>query len=63
MANKENSLVYEVKDIQRLLGVSRSLAYENLRMKIIPCLRLGRRYVIPKAAFHRWLDESTSTTR
>ena len=61
MVQEEDSLVYKVEDIQRMLNVGRSAIYEGLRMKIIPCLRLGRRYVIPRAAFHRWLDESTAT--
>ena len=58
MATDVESLVYTVAEVQRMLGVSRAVVYECLHAGIIPCLRLGRRFVIPRAAFHRWLEES-----
>lgn len=62
MEQEEGKLVYTVGEVQHMLGVSRSVVYENLHTGKIPCLRLGRRFVIPRVAFHRWLDESTATT-
>jgi excisionase family DNA binding protein len=51
-------LVYTVPDVQHMLGVSRAVVYEGLHAGIIPCLKLGRRYVIPRKAFHEWLETS-----
>jgi len=56
MTQETGKLVYSVKEVQGILGAGKSLVYEGLRMKIIPSLRIGRRYLIPKEAFHRWLD-------
>jgi excisionase family DNA binding protein len=58
MSQYSGSLVYSVAELQQMLGVSRSVIYECLRAGIIPCLKLGRRYIIPKVAFHKWLEES-----
>ena len=58
MATDVESLVYTAGEVQRMLGVSRAVVYESLRTGIIPCLRLGKRYVIPRTAFHRWLEVS-----
>lgn len=50
-------LVYTVKEVQEILGAGKSLVYEGLRQKIIPSLKIGRRYFIPKEGFQRWLNE------
>lgn len=63
MVKEEEKLVYTVEEVQRMLGVSLSVVYENLHAGRIPYLRLGRRFVIPRTAFHKWLDESTSTNK
>jgi len=33
-------------------------AYELARRKDFPAIRIGRRIVIPKAAFERWLEQA-----
>ena len=43
-----NSVTYpSVEALAKELGVSRQSAYSALRMGKIPCIRLGRRYVLP----------------
>lgn len=42
----------------RLLPISRALAYELLKSGVIPNIRLGKKYIIPKVAFHGWLDST-----
>lgn len=39
------------------LGISRGKVYENLRAGLIPHVRLGRRFVIPRIAVDRWLAD------
>jgi excisionase family DNA binding protein len=46
-------LVYTVPEAGRLLGLSRNGAYEAAKRGDIPTIRVGRRLVVPKAAFHQ----------
>lgn len=49
----------EVAEICADLGISRSLAYAEIRAGRIPSITLGgRRRVIPRAAYERWLEGS-----
>lgn len=38
------------------LGISRNAAYEAARRGDLPSLRIGRRIVVPAAAFEAWLQ-------
>jgi excisionase family DNA binding protein len=49
-------LTLTVEEAAQLLGVSRSYAYELVRQGALPCLRLGRRIVIPVRALEALLD-------
>ena len=40
------------------LGISRNAAYEAVRVGEIPSLRIGRRVVIPRVAFERFLESA-----
>jgi len=55
----ENGLVMSVTEAAKLLGISRGLAYELARTGRLPCVRLGRRLVVPRAALEVWLQEAT----
>ncbi len=58
MVKVEERLTYTPEEARHLLGCSRSVMYESLRQNLIPHLKLGRRYIIPKFGFHRWLDQA-----
>lgn len=59
MGQSNESLVYTVSEVARMLRVSLSVAYECIHTNIIPHLMLGKkRIVIPKVAFHKWLEQS-----
>jgi excisionase family DNA binding protein len=47
--------VYTVVEVAQLLSLSRGTAYALVRDGTIPALRLGNRWVIPRARFHAWL--------
>lgn len=46
-----------VDEAAKILGISRNLAYELVRLGQIPSVRLGRRIVVPRAALERLLEE------
>jgi excisionase family DNA binding protein len=50
------SAVYTVVEVAKLLSLSRGSAYALVRDGTIPALRLGGRWVVPRARFHAWLD-------
>jgi len=50
-------LVYSVQEVAGLLGISKSYAYELVRNGTIPVLQLGRKRVVPKEKFYRWINE------
>ncbi len=47
--------VLTIEEVGQRLNISRWHAYQMLREGVIPCIRLGRRIIIPKAAFEAWL--------
>jgi excisionase family DNA binding protein len=49
-------LTYTVLEVGRLLGISRGAAYEGVASGEIPSIRIGRRLLVPRAAFNRLLD-------
>ena len=50
-----------VEEAARLLGISRSSAYEAVRRGELPTVKIGRRYVVPRVALERLLDQSGRT--
>lgn len=44
-----------VKEAAQRLGIGINQAYEACERGQIPCLRFGKRWLIPIAAFERWL--------
>jgi excisionase family DNA binding protein len=50
-----------VEEAARVLGISRSSAYEAVRRGELPVVKLGRRYLLPKAALERFLIEALPT--
>jgi excisionase family DNA binding protein len=54
MANN-GRLTYDVKETARLLGLSRNSAYQACLKGEIPCLRIGKRVLIPKAKLEQLL--------
>jgi excisionase family DNA binding protein len=57
-ALKSNSVYASVEELARELGISVALAYRHLNDGRIPARRLGRRFVIPRNAVQRWLEET-----
>lgn len=51
--------VYVTEDLMPLLGIGRSTAYNLVNQKSFPVVRVGRRILIPRDAFERWLEIQT----
>ena len=47
-----------VEEARRILGIGRNAAYEAVRRGEIPVIRVGRRYLIPRAALELFLAAS-----
>jgi len=60
MVENEGRLVYKPEQARKLIGCSRTVIYELLHQNLVPNLKIGARYIIPRAAFHRWLEEAAS---
>ncbi len=54
-----NSAVFEsVDELARHLRISRAKTYQELRAGNIPSIRLGRRFILPRAAISIWLSSA-----
>ncbi len=49
-------IVYDVKDIKELLGISKDNAYLLCKSGAFRVIYVGNHIKIPKESFHRWLD-------
>jgi excisionase family DNA binding protein len=56
-----DTLTYSVDEVAAQLGVARSVAYEAVRSGLIPAIRVGRRWLVPRRRFHDWLDGRNTT--
>lgn len=50
---------YSVVEAARMLGIGRNQGYEAVRRGDIPSIMIGKRRLIPRAAFDRLLGEDT----
>ena len=52
--------VYVAEDLMPLLGIGRSTAYCLVNRRDFPTIRVGRKILIPRDAFERWLEVQTA---
>ncbi len=52
-------IVYSVPEVAELLGISKSYAYELVKLKRLPVYDLGRRKIIPKKSLEDWLQKKS----
>ena len=53
---KMDQAIYEVKDIMRIMRISRNTAYKLIKQGGIPHIHIGGHYKIPAERFHQWLN-------
>jgi len=54
-------VVLKIPDLMRVLGISRTLAYEIIHRQGFPVVRLGRTVRIPRDALLKWLEAQVDT--
>ncbi len=59
----DKTLTYSVDEAAALLGVSRASAYKAAGCGQIPALRIGKRLVVPRAAFDELLQPKSAEAR
>lgn len=55
-------LMLSVPEVGEVLGISRAGAYELVRSKGFPKVKIGNRIVVPKDKFIQWIKEQTEVT-
>ena len=59
MTREELPEVMEVKDIQLFLKISRNTAYDLIKRKEFPTLKIGRLLRIRRNSFLEWFDNAS----
>ena len=62
MSNQSDSLVLTPLETARLLRIGRGTVYEQIRLGVIPSIRMGRRILVPKVALMKMLEEHQPLT-
>lgn len=52
-------LTLTAPEVGEALGISRAAAYELVRSKGFPHMRIGTRLLVPKDKFIQWIEEQT----
>jgi len=52
-------LSLRVEDVALVLGISRGGAYNLMKSKNFPAIRIGRRIIVPRDPFLRWIEKKT----
>ena len=50
--------VYQAEDLKEMLGIALGSVYKLMKRPDFPAIKVSaRRYVVPKDAFEKWIDE------
>lgn len=49
------------EDVQKLMGIGRAGAYALFNREDFPTIRIGRRLLVSRDAFMRWLDAQSDS--
>ena len=49
-------LTLDATDIAKILGISKQNAYILMHRKDFPSVQIGRRLIVPKLAFIKWME-------
>ena len=58
MSSNIESLVYDIPEAGKMLNLTRNNAYAAARRGDIPTIKIGKLIKVPKAAFHKMLEEA-----
>ncbi len=52
-------LFLNVNDLSKAIGIAPSSCYELMHEKDFPSIRIGKRLVVPREKFIKWVDEQS----
>lgn len=52
-------MMLTVSEMGEALGISRAAAYQLVRSRGFPSMKIGTRILVPKDKFIKWIDEQT----
>ena len=52
-------LTLSAPEVSEVLGISRAAAYELVRSKGFPRMRIGTRILVPRDKFLQWIEDQT----
>lgn len=58
---QELPLTLTAPEVSEVLGISRAAAYELVRTKGFPHMKIGTRILVPRDKFLAWIDAQTET--
>jgi excisionase family DNA binding protein len=61
-AKRAGAKMATVEDLAAELGIGRNQAYALVQMKVVPALRFGRRWLIPRAAIAKMVSADGAST-
>jgi len=56
----EDKMVYTPQEVANILNVSIWKTYDLIHQKIVPAIRIGRKFIIPRERFEEWLNNPQS---
>ena len=54
----DKRLVYDVPEAGEMLGLTRNASYDAAKRGDLPTIRIGKLIRVPKAAFHKMLEQA-----
>ena len=60
---EELPLFLNAKTVAGVLGIAMSSAYELMKEKDFPALRVGNRLIVPKGKFILWVEKKTEVNQ
>ena len=54
----EPPLMLSVQEIAKVLGISKTSAYDLVKSKGFPVLKIGSRLIVPKDKFRKWVEQN-----
>jgi len=52
----------KIEEAAKVLGISRNTAYDAVKTGELPTIKIGRRFLVPRAALERMLAGATAAT-
>lgn len=57
-----DTIIYTVTDVQKILSLGRTRAYELMRSDGFPSVKLNNRLYVSKENFEKWFNKQTNKT-